>query len=58
MLLQKRIFEWSKGPPAWQTDLLRRLTAGLLDAAQQREVLEILAGATSRPTRASRGASS
>jgi len=50
MLLQKRIFEWSKGLAPWQRDLLRRLTAGPLDEAQQREVLEILAGAPAAPT--------
>lgn len=44
MLLQKRIFEWSKDLPAWQRDLLRRLTGGPLNEAAQREVLEILAG--------------
>src|SRR5436305_10008697 len=43
MLLQKRIYEWSKTLPPWQRDLLRRLTAGPLDEAGQLEVLKVLA---------------
>jgi recombinational DNA repair ATPase RecF len=49
MLLQKRIFEWSKTLPPWQRDLLRRLTAGPLGDAGQLEVLKILADASDAP---------
>lgn len=44
MLLQKRIYEWSKGLPDWQRDLLRRVASGSLDDAGRREVMRILAG--------------
>lgn len=50
MLLQKRIFDWSKTLLVWQRDLLRRLTAGPLDDAGQREMLRILAGAPDAPS--------
>jgi len=50
MLLQKRIFEWSKTLPPWQRDLLRRLAAGPLDEAGQLDVLNILANAPDAPT--------
>ncbi len=50
MLLQKRIYEWSKGLPDWQRDLLRRVAAGALDETARREVLRILAGAPDAPT--------
>jgi recombinational DNA repair ATPase RecF len=49
MLLQKRIYEWSKTLPLWQRDLLRRLTAGPLDDAGELEVLKILAKAADAP---------
>jgi len=50
MLLQKRIYEWSKTLPLWQSDLLRRLTIGPLDDAGEFEVLKILAKASDAPT--------
>lgn len=49
MLLQRRIFEWSKELPLWQRDLMRRLATGSLDDAGAREVLRILAGAPEAP---------
>jgi energy-coupling factor transporter ATP-binding protein EcfA2 len=49
MLLQKRIYEWSKGLPDWQRDLLRRVASGALDETGHREVLRILAGAADAP---------
>ena len=45
MLLQKRIHEWSKALPAWQSDLLRRLAAGPLVDADRAQVRAILIGA-------------
>lgn len=49
VLLQKRIFDWSQSLPAWQSDVLRRLTAGPLDEAGQHEVLRILAESSDAP---------
>jgi energy-coupling factor transporter ATP-binding protein EcfA2 len=49
MLLQKRIHEWSKGLPAWQSDLLRRLVVGALTDADRAEVKAILTGAAGAP---------
>ncbi len=49
MLLQARVFEWSKTLPSWQRDLLRRLTAGPLDDAGQIEVVKILTDASDAP---------
>lgn len=49
MLLQKRIYEWSKTLPLWQRDLLRRLLAGPLDDAGELEVLKILTKASDAP---------
>ncbi len=43
LLLQKRIYEWSKALPPWQRDLLRRVASGSLDDAGRREVMRILA---------------
>ena len=50
MLLQKRIFDWSQTLPAWQSDLLRRLTSGPLEEADRREVLRILAASPDAAT--------
>ncbi len=44
LLLQKRIYEWSKELPPWQRDLLRRVASGSFDDAGRREVMQILAG--------------
>jgi energy-coupling factor transporter ATP-binding protein EcfA2 len=49
MLLQKRVFDWSQNLPAWQSDLLRRLTAGPLGEVSRREVLQIMAGSSDAP---------
>lgn len=49
MLLQKRIHEWSKALPVWQSDFLRRLAAGPLTDDDRREVREILTGAAGCP---------
>ena len=49
MLLQKRILDWSQTLPAWQSDLLRRLTAGPLDETGRSEILKILAGSSDAP---------
>lgn len=49
MLLQRRIYEWSKTLPPWQQDLMRRLTAGPLDEAAELEVLKILAATSDAP---------
>ncbi len=49
MLLQKRIHDWSKALPAWQSDLLRRLAAGPLTDADRGEVRAILTGAPGAP---------
>jgi hypothetical protein len=49
MLLQKRIFEWSKTLSPWQRDLLRRLAAGPLDDAGLQEVLKILTDTLDAP---------
>ncbi len=49
VLLQKRIYEWSKELPLWQRDLLRRVASGSLDDAGRREVMQILAGTADAP---------
>lgn len=49
LLLQKRIYEWSKALPPWQRDLLRRVASGSLDDAGRREVMRILAGTADAP---------
>lgn len=49
MLLQKRIHQWSEGLPAWQRDLLRRLTEGPLSDEAQDEVIAILTEAPGAP---------
>ncbi len=49
LLLQKRIYEWSKGLPSWQRDLLRRVVSGTLDDAGRCEVMQILVGTADAP---------
>lgn len=49
LLLQKRIYEWSKELPLWQRDLLRRAVAGSLDDAGRRQVMHILAETPDAP---------
>lgn len=49
MLLQRRISEWSKELPGWQSDLLRRLTAGPLSDEDRAEVRATLVGANGAP---------
>lgn len=49
MFLQKRIYEWCRALPSWQSDLVRRLAAGPLDAASEIEVLKILENASDAP---------
>ncbi|HET9198871.1 MAG TPA: AAA family ATPase [Solirubrobacterales bacterium] len=51
-LLQRRIFDWSQGLPAWQRGLMRKLCDGPLDEAGRAEVLAVLcdeAGARELP---------
>jgi ABC-type uncharacterized transport system ATPase subunit len=49
MLLQKRVYEWSKTLPLWQRDLLRRLTTEPLEDIGEAEVLRILANTADAP---------
>jgi ABC-type transport system involved in cytochrome c biogenesis ATPase subunit len=49
MLLQKRIHDWSKTLPPWQSDLLRRLAAGPLTDDDRAEVRAILLGEVGGP---------
>lgn len=49
VLLQKRIHQWSEGRPAWQRDLLRRLTDGSLSEEDQNEMIAILIEASGAP---------
>jgi energy-coupling factor transporter ATP-binding protein EcfA2 len=49
MLLQKRIHQWSEQRPAWQRDLLRRLTGGPLSEQKQDEIIAILTAAPDAP---------
>lgn len=44
VFLQKRIFDWSLGLPAWQRGLMRKLCDGPLDEAGRAEVLAALCG--------------
>jgi hypothetical protein len=44
VFLQKRILDWSRGLPAWQRGLMRKLCDGPLDEADRGEVLAALAG--------------
>jgi hypothetical protein len=49
LLLQKRIYDWSKDLPPWQSDLLRRVVSGTLDDLGRLELLQILAGTADAP---------
>ncbi len=49
MLLQKRIHDWSRSLPAWQSDLLRRLAVGPLTDADRAEARAILTGQAGAP---------
>ena len=49
MLLQKRIHDWSKTLPAWQSDLLRRLAGGALTDGDRTELRGILTGQAGAP---------
>lgn len=44
VFLQKRILDWSRGLPAWQRGLMRKLCDGPLDEAGRAEVLAALCG--------------
>jgi energy-coupling factor transporter ATP-binding protein EcfA2 len=44
VFLQKRIFDWSEGLPAWQRGLLHLLCDGPLDEAARAQVLAVLLG--------------
>lgn len=48
-MLQRQVYEWSKGRPVWQRDLVRRLAAGALDDSQRREVRALLLGEPDAP---------
>lgn len=49
MLLQRRIYDWSKTLPTWQRDLLRRLTGGPLTDEGRAAVLAMLTDAKDAP---------
>jgi energy-coupling factor transporter ATP-binding protein EcfA2 len=48
-LLQRRIFNWSQGLPAWQRGLMRKLCDGPLDDEGRAQVLAVLCGEQGAP---------
>ncbi|HET9592599.1 MAG TPA: hypothetical protein VFP17_06765, partial [Solirubrobacterales bacterium] len=49
VFLQKRIFDWSQGLPAWQRGLMRLLCDGPLDEGGRARVLAVLRGEPDAP---------